>query len=160
MLVTDVNGDGLNDIIIGSDHGYGLAWYEQVKETDKITFRQHLILNPAPKPNSYGITFSQLHALEVIDMDGDGLKDIVTGKRFWAHGPHGGDPESDNPPVLYWFKLVRSAKGEVDFVPHQIDDNSGIGTQVVAKAINGDKLPSIVVGNKKGVFVFEPSQSK
>ena len=25
-------------------------------------------------------------------MNGDGLKDIVTGKRFWAHGTHG-DPE-------------------------------------------------------------------
>jgi hypothetical protein len=32
ILVTDVNGDGLNDIIMGSDHGYGLAWFEQKVE--------------------------------------------------------------------------------------------------------------------------------
>jgi hypothetical protein len=34
-----------------------------------------------------------------------------------------------------------------------IDDNSGGGTQVVAGDINGDGLPDIVVGNKKGTFV-------
>ena len=27
-------------------------------------------------------------------MNGDGLKDIVTGKRFWAHGPDG-DPGAE-----------------------------------------------------------------
>src|ERR1041384_8001742 len=86
-------------------------------------------------------------------MDGDGLKDIVTGKRFWAHGAHG-DADPTAPAVLYWFKLVRGADKTVDFVPYLIDDNSGIGTQVVAGDINGDKLPDIVVGNKKGTFVF------
>jgi hypothetical protein len=39
-------------------------------------------------------------------------------------------------------------------VPHRIDGNSGVGTQVVAGDINGDSLPDIVVGNKKGVFVM------
>ncbi len=86
-------------------------------------------------------------------MDGDGLKDIVTGKRFWAHGPTG-DAEPNAPAVLYWFKLVRGKDHSVDFVPYQIDDNSGIGTQVIAGDLNGDKKPDIVVGNKKGTFAF------
>jgi len=34
-----------------------------------------------------------------------------------------------------------------------IDNDSGVGTQVVATDINGDGLPDIVVGNKKGTFV-------
>ena len=85
-------------------------------------------------------------------MDGDGLKDIVTGKRFWAHGPTG-DPEPNAAPVLYWFKLVRGADKSVDWLPFQIDNDSGIGTQVVAADANGDGLPDIVVGNKKGTFV-------
>jgi hypothetical protein len=55
--------------------------------------------------------------------------------------------------VLYWFKLVRGADRSVDFVPHLIDSDSGVGTQVVARDINGDRLPDIVVGNKKGAFV-------
>jgi len=156
MLVYDVNGDGLNDIITSLHaHQYGMAWYEQVKENGEITFRQHLILEKGPKPNAYGVTFSQPHSLALIDMDGDGLKDIVTGKRFWAHGPHGADPESDNPPLLYWFQLTRPKKGQAEFVPHLIDNDSGVGTQVVAGFVSNKKYPDVVVGNKKGVFVME-----
>jgi hypothetical protein len=156
MYVYDVNGDGLNDIITSIDaHGYGLSWYEQIKENGQISFREHAILNKGPTANRYGVTFTQLHAVDLVDIDGDGLKDIVTGKRFWAHGPHGGDPESDNPAVLYWFKLVRPAKGQAYFVPHLIDNDSGIGTQVVAGNITSKKYPDIVVGNKKGVFLFK-----
>ncbi len=156
MYVYDVNGDGLNDVVTSlAAHGYGLAWYEQLNLQDEfgvIQFKQHLILNPEAKPNDYGISFSQLHAVDLADMDGDGLKDIVTGKRFWAHGNHG-DPESDAPGVLYWFKLVRNKDMTVSFIPHLVDNDSGIGTQVLAADVNGDKLPDIVVGNKKGTFV-------
>jgi hypothetical protein len=49
---------------------------------------------------------------------------------------------------------VRKGNGEVDFVPHLIDDNSGVGTQVVAGNIQNKKFPDVVVGNKKGTFVF------
>ncbi len=157
MYVYDVNGDGLPDVITAlAAHGYGLAWYEQLKDRDangEIQFKQHIILNKEPNENKYGVKFSQLHAVDLVDMDGDGIKDIVTGKRFWAHGSHG-DAEPDAPAVLYWLKLVRHADKSVDFVPHLIDDNSGIGTQVVAGKINNAKLPDIVVGNKKGTFVF------
>jgi hypothetical protein len=89
-------------------------------------------------------------------MNGDGLKDIVTGKRFWAHGKGGGDPESDGAPaVLYWFELTRTAAGEVDYIPHLIDDNSGVGTQVTSGYLSNPKYPDVVVGNKKGVFIFQ-----
>ena len=36
-----------------------------------------------------------------------------------------------------------------------IDENSGVGLQVVVKDINGDGLADIIVANKKGVFFFE-----
>jgi hypothetical protein len=156
MYVYDVNGDGLNDVITSLNaHGYGLAWYEQLKQRNEnggIGFKRHIILNESAAPNEYGIAFSQLHAVDVADIDGDGLKDIVTGKRFWAHGNHG-DVDPNGPAVLYWFQLVRNKDKSVDFVPHLIDDNSGIGTQVVVGDVNGDKLPDVVVGNKKGTFV-------
>lgn len=153
MHVYDVNGDGLNDIITGlSAHGFGLAWYEQYKEGGAIQFREHIVMNKDVKENRYGVKFSELHAIDLVDMDGDGVKDIVTGKRFWSHG-RTGDPDRNSAAVLYWFKLVRGANGAVDFVPNKIDDASGVGTQVVAGDINGDGLPDIVVGNKNGVFV-------
>jgi len=169
MYAYDINGDGLNDVITSlAAHGYGLAWYEQLKERDEngeIRFTQHNILNPQTNPkappanNKYGLRFAQLHAIDLIDMDGDGLKDIVTGKRFWAHGSKG-DAEPNEPAVLYWFKMSRGADKSVEFIPYKIDDDSGIGTQVVAGDVNGDKLPDIVVGNKKGVFVFLHSKKK
>ena len=115
MLVYDANGDGLNDVITCINaHGYGLSWYEQVRENGNITFREHVILNKDASKNPYGVQFSQPHALFLADMDGDGLMDIVTGKRFWAHGKNGPDPESDSAPaVLYWFKLVRPPKARL-----------------------------------------------
>jgi len=84
-------------------------------------------------------------------MDNDGIADIVTGKRHWAHS--GADPDANGAAVLYWFETVRSP-GSVDFVPHLIDDNSGVGTQVVAGDLDGDGWKDVVVGNKKGTFVF------
>lgn len=152
--VYDFNGDGRNDVLCAlSPHLFGLAWYEQMRTDGQITFRQHIIMNRQPAENRYGVKFSQPHAQTLVDMDGDGVKDFVVGKRFWAHGPTG-DEEPNAPAVLYWFRTVRGPGGAVDFVPHLIDDNSGVGTQVEAKDLNGDRLPDVIVGNKKGVFVF------
>ena len=156
MLVYDVNGDGLNDVITcNNPHGYGLSWFEQVRENGNITFREHVILNKDASKNKYGVAFSQPHSMALFDIDGDGLKDIVTGKRFWAHGKKGPDPDSNGPAVLYWFKLVRHDKGEVEFVPNLVDSDSGVGTQVTVGYVSSKEYPDIVVGNKKGVFIFE-----
>ena len=115
-------------------------------------FREHLIVGKDPSENAYGVKFSEIHALDLVDMDGDGVQDLVTGKRFWSHG-RTGDPDRNDAAVLYWFRLVRGANGAVDFVPYLIDDASGVGTQVIATDVNGDKLADIVVGNKRGTFV-------
>lgn len=162
MYVYDVNGDGLPDVITAlCAHGFGLAWYEQLPNKDangEIQFKRHLITNPDGTPNKYGVEFSQLHSVALADIDGDGLLDIVTGKRFWAHGKngdeYGNDPQSNFPAVLYWFQLVRGPNHTAEFVPHLIDTNSGIGTQVVVGNISGNHRADIVVGNKKGTFVF------
>lgn len=154
MYAYDLDGDGDNDVITAlACHGYGLAWYEQVKENGQITFKPHVIMGKDAADNKYGVHFSQPHAIDLVDMDGDGVKDIVVGKRFWAHGPQG-DVEPNAAAVLYWFKLVRGPNRAVDLIPYLVDNDSGVGTQVVAGDLNGDGLPDIVVGNKKGGFVF------
>ena len=153
MYAYDVNGDKLADIITSmAAHGFGLAWFEQSRTGGAITFREHVFVNKDPSDNAYGVKFSEIHAIDLVDMDGDGLKDIVTGKRFWSHG-RTGDPDRNDAAVLYWFKLTRASSGTADFVPHLIDSESGVGTQVVATDLNGDGRPDIVVGNKRGTFV-------
>jgi len=151
MQVYDVNGDGLNDVIAAWDgHGYGLAWYEQKKDG---SFTQHQLMGSKPEDSPHGVKFSQLHATTMADIDGDGVLDFITGKRRWAHGPNK-DEEPGAAPVLYWFQIKRDGKGGADFIPHQIDDDSGVGTQVSAGDVNKDGKQDVMVGNKSGVFVF------
>jgi len=137
MLVYDVNGDKLNDVISGWDaHGYGLAWYEQTRAGGVISFKEHLLVNTKETDNPHGVKFTQIHSLTLVDMNGDGLKDFVTGKRFWAHGP-AKDAEPAAPAVIYWFELKRKGK-QAEFIPHLVDDDSGVGTQITAGDVNGD----------------------
>jgi hypothetical protein len=161
MHVYDVDGDGLADVITAWHcHAYGLVWWKQVKKaTGEITFEKNLIMGQQPAENAQGWKISQLHAIELVDMNGDGLKDILTGKRFWAHGPQG-DAEPGAPAMLVWFELVRDKDKGVKFVGHAIDDNSGVGTQVDAADLNGDGTPDVIVGNKKGIFVFLSQSGK
>lgn len=160
MYVYDVNGDGLPDVItVLEAHNYGLVWYEQLKERDsrgEVQFKQHFIINKSPSDSKYGVVISEMHALALADIDGDGIKDLVTGKRYWAHGSDGlgFDDEPNAPAVLYWFKLARALNGGVDFIPYLIDADSGVGTQVIVGDVNNDGLPDILVSNKKGTFVF------
>jgi putative membrane-bound dehydrogenase-like protein len=154
MLVYDIDGDGKNDVISSLHaHGWGLAWFEQVEGSGgAIDFVQHTLMGATPAESPVGLRFSTLHALALVDMDGDGLDDLVTGKRHWSHGP-GGDPKPAGPSVLYWFRLERGDAG-VRFVPHRIDGDSGVGTQVVAGDVNGDGYSDVLLGNKQGTFVF------
>ena len=155
MLVYDFNGDGLNDVVCAWHcHLYGLVYWKQVKDADgKISFEKQEILPVDPDMNSDALRITQMHAFDLADFNGDGVMDFVTGKRFWAHGSKG-DKEADAPAVLYWFETKRDGKGGVEFISHKIDDDSGVGTQVCAVDLNGDKVPDIIVCNKKGIFVF------
>ena len=71
-----------------------------------------------------------------------------------------GDADPNAPAKLYWFEAKKSSDGLIRFVPHEIDDDSGIGTQFVVADINGDKRLDVVTANKKGVFVFEQVRAK
>jgi hypothetical protein len=139
MHVYDVNGDGRNDVISSSAHNIGVWWREQ-QSAGKFV------------PHTIDGSFSQSHSLELADINGDGLKDIITGKRFWAHGPTG-DVNPGDPAVVVWFELQRKGR-EVRWIKHEVDNDSGVGTQFVVADINRDRLPDIVTSNKKGVFVF------
>lgn len=152
MYAYDVDGDGDNDIITSlAAHDFGLAWFENIREGGQIKFRKHLIMGSTREENRYGVLFSELHSVALADIDGDGLKDIVTGKTYWSH--HKKSPLWDAGAVVYWFQLARGKEG-VDWIPHQADGESGIGRQISVVQINGDTLPDLVVGGMKGTYVL------
>ncbi|MDG2168945.1 MAG: hypothetical protein P8L44_13595 [Opitutales bacterium] len=148
ILGYDIDGDGDGDLITSLHaHGYGLAWYEKTSSGD---YAEHLIMGDSSTDNPQGISFSQLHALALEDMDGDGVKDVVTGKRWYAH--HGKDEGGLQDPVVYWFRLERGLDG-VEFVPHFVDDNSGVGVEVLVDDLNNDGSPDIVSSSKHGLTI-------
>ena len=157
ILVYDVNADGKNDVVTAMNaHGWGISWFEQQRDgSGSITFAEHKMMGTREDEAKYGVAFSQPHALTMADLDGDGLADVITGKRRWAHGPTG-DVEPMATPVNYAFLLRRdkSAPGGAKFIPRLIDDASGLGTQVVAADVNGDKVPDVLTASKLGTFVF------
>jgi HEAT repeat protein len=137
MPVLDVNGDGRADVLSSGAHRYGLWWTEQTAD--------------GWRPHEIDHSISQLHALHLADINGDGLPDLVTGKRFWAHRE--GDEGIDDPAVLCWFEMKREG-GKPAWIRHDIDSDSGVGLHVQIIDIDGDGLLDIVTSNKKGVYMF------
>ena len=137
-------------------HGFGLAWYEQIQQDGKRTFRRHTIMGKQSSDNKYGVLFTELHSVALADVDGDGLKDICTGKTYYSH--HKQAPMWDAGAVVYWFKLQRSQDG-VDWLPFKADGEAGIGRQLVVGDINDDSLPDMLSGGMRGCHVLLHSKS-
>ncbi|MCB1208724.1 MAG: VCBS repeat-containing protein, partial [Verrucomicrobiales bacterium] len=160
MFAYDFDGNGTNDVFTSlSAHRYGVAVYLQNKPApDQPTWRQVMLASEQPQDNDYGIVFSQPHAAHLEDINGDGVMDIVVGKRYWAHNGH--DPDERGARVIYWYETKRDGKGGVDFVPHLVDAASGVGVDVQTGDVNGDGLPDIVTANKGGVFILTQVRSE
>jgi hypothetical protein len=158
MAVYDVNGDGLNDVVTSLQaHGLGLSWFEQRKASDgSRSFVEHPIMTDFSTRNAGGVIFSQLHGATYADVDGDGLQDFITGKRFWSHLDTFIDPDPHGPPVLYVYRTVRNAKapGGAEFVPEMIHNRSGVGSHLSVVDLNKDGSPEIITSTKRGTFVF------
>ncbi len=160
MGIYDVNGDGLADVVTGiMAHGWGLAWFEQKRSPQgEITFARHEIMGDfsTTAKNAGGVTFSEPHGIAFGDMDGDGIPDMVTGKRLFSHLDSHLDPDPQGAAVLYWYRTVRDPKAEggARFVPELIHNRSGVGSQFVVTDLNGDGAPEVVTSGPKGTFVF------
>jgi len=156
ILVYDFNGDGMNDILIGAAHNYGLVWLEQKKDSSgKRSFVEHWIERD----------FGGFHTMALGDLDGDGKPELVTGKRLFPH--HGRDIGEFDPLFAFWYK-IDGGKFErhilfynhLPWYPDQKNVNPppnyaiGVGMKLNIADLDGDGKKDIVCAGKSGLYVF------
>lgn len=142
IIVADINQDGLNDLIAGHAHSYGLYWYEQKIEGKLTKFIKHPI-DPF---------HSQFHTMEWVDIDNDGQMELITGKRYRAH--NGKDPGSNDPLGLYYYKWNGESftKNTISYGPFGKGKGAGIYFAVADLRKTGRR--DIIVAGKDGLYVF------
>ena len=144
ILVVDVNGSGLNDLVVGQGHPYGLDWWEQRLGADGV---RCWIKHPIDPFNA------QYHDLHWVDLDGDGQCELVTGKRYRAHC--GNDPGAHDDVGIYYFKWNGESfsKQVIDYGPPGIGKGCGIYFAIADLTANG-RLDIIAPG-KDGLYLYE-----
>lgn len=144
IYTMDLDLDGDNDLILSSAHAFGIWWFENPGKDSSEPFKYHLIDE----------SFSQTHALALVDLTGKNKPALVTGKRYFAH--MGSDPGEFQPVVMYWFEIERTRGQEPKFIKHEIEagKDTGVGTQFTMSDFDKDGLLDIVLSNKKGVNVL------
>lgn len=143
ILVADVNRDGVPDLIVGQGHNYGIEWVEQVIAEDGTrSWKRHPI-------DPY---CSQYHAMEWVDLDGDGEPELVTGSRYRAHC--GNDPGEWDDIGSYYFKWNGESFTKLVIDHGEVRSASGLGIRFAVADLHNTGRLDIVAPGKDGLYVF------
>ena len=144
ILVEDINGDGVNELIVGQAHNYGLHYYtHSIGANGERVWTKHPI-------DPY---FSQYHEMQWVDIDGDGQCELLTGNRFRAHcGTEAGETDVVG---LYYFKWNGESFTKVVIDHGKIPDASGTGIFMAVADLDGNGRLDIVAPGKDGLFIFK-----
>ena len=151
LIVFDVNKDGLNDVLVSSAHKHGIFWYEQLKDRDaqgELQFRKHVIDD----------TWTQAHYLGWGDIDGDGVPELVTGKRFMAH--NGGDPDEYGRLCIFYYDFTPGPDPVFRKYVVSYDADISVGLNVECVDMDGDGDLDLVTTGKWGGPVILENKTK
>jgi len=143
VLVVDVDGDGVKELIVGNSHSYGLSWWKQtVAAGGKRSWTKDVI-----DPDN-----SQYHDLHWADIDGDGHPELITGKRYLAHCGH--DPGDYDELGIYYFKWTGEGFSKQVIVHGPPGVGKGCGIQFALADLRGTGRLDIIAPGKDGLSVF------
>jgi FG-GAP-like repeat len=143
VIVTDLNGDGKNDLIAGMAHDYGLNWYEHsIDSSGKRFWKTHSI-----DPNH-----SQFHTMEWTDIDNNNIPELITGKRYRAHNDI--DPGSHDPYGLYYYQWNGESFSKQIISYGRFGETKGTGIYFQVVDLRNDGRKDIVVAGKDGLCIF------
>ncbi|MEM7011831.1 MAG: FG-GAP-like repeat-containing protein [Verrucomicrobiota bacterium] len=123
VAVADVNGDGKPDVLGSCGHGAGVFWYR----------------NPKWERTAIERILTDVHALNVGDLDGDGDIDIAAG----SFGGYGTDKATKR--KLFWYENDGTGR----FEPHDLDvDHAQESYALEIVDLDADGRNDIIIGGR------------
>jgi hypothetical protein len=147
IIAHDFDSDGLVDVFWGMGHDFGLFWLKQGRDEEggRSWTRQ-----------TVDDSWSQAHGLTLADLDSDGVMEVVTGKRRFAH--NGNDPGGKEELIVCSYsydaeaskftRAVLSRGGEV-----------GAGHYPIVRDMDADGDMDIVLPGKTGLYLLRRRSS-
>jgi hypothetical protein len=179
MWAVDMDKDGCSDVVAAEWPlgALGLWWYRQQKDASgacNYAFTKYQFMGGDMKDNpadftKWGAGFTETVALAVVDMDGDGRPDVISGKMRFAEPYDQNCPDPDGAPYLYVFKNVAATDpnsgGPITLKPILVDGDPtaiegttdagmGVGRQIAIGHVNTDGIMDICIASKLGLAVF------
>ena len=144
MLVVDPDEDGDADIVWCSAHGFGVYWLENsVDARGRRQWERHAI----------DTSWSQGHSPLWYDMDGDGRAELITGKRYMAHG--GKDPGEYDPIGIFRYEFNRKTRTWDRSTVSTLGQRVGVGLDPKIADIDNDGDPDLLTSGRSGLYWLE-----
>ena len=123
-------------------HDYGLYWLKQRRDEEGARTWSRQAVDES---------WSQAHGLTLADLDSDGVMEVVTGKRRYAH--NGKDPGGKEELIICAYRYDKSAS---KFTREVLSEGGevGAGHYPIVVDIDADGDMDVVLPGKSGLYLL------